>query len=84
MKAYDVAPRRKRNAITQDQLATSLGWTKSTLIDIELGRVDVTEEQVIEMHLHLDEIEKCRGEATVRKQRAEIADENRQAAASCA
>ena len=44
MKAYDIAPKRKAVGISQQELAAAMGWGERTMGDVELGRVDITEE----------------------------------------
>lgn len=64
MKAEDVAPRRKRLGIKQYDLARRLGLSKATLVDLELGRVDIAPEQYRQLHAAIDAIVDERGNET--------------------
>lgn len=65
-KAYDLAALRKHGGITQGQLAERLGWNANSLIDVERGRIDITEEQhrvmrdlILTMHKERKEKDTC-------------------------
>ena len=49
MKPYDLKAKRAAREVLQPELARALGISVSTLVDIELGRVDISHDQYLLM-----------------------------------
>ncbi len=58
MTVAEVLMKRKSAGIRQDVLALSLKWNRETLIDIERGRVEVSEHTLRQINSAIDQIER--------------------------